>query len=69
MNTNTSEYYESDKTKYERKSVYSGLGWFLVTIIGMSALPIKIEFYEKDTGKLAAVFTDEVTRKKYVGRF
>ncbi|KUG26139.1 hypothetical protein ASZ90_004033 [hydrocarbon metagenome] len=64
-----STYYDSNKTKYERKSVYSGLGWFLVTIVGMSALPSKIEFYEKKTGKLAASFTDEATRKKYVGRY
>jgi|GEM_PF-4031875 len=69
MNTNTSEYYESNKTKYERKSVYSGFGWFLVTIIGMSALPTKIEFYDKETGKLVSIFTDEETRKKYVGRY
>lgn len=66
---NTPEYFEDQKNKYERKPVYSGLGWFIVTFIGMSALPKRIEFYEKETGKLVASFDDEVTRKKYVGRF
>jgi len=66
---NTPEYYEKHKDKYERKPIYSGLGWFVVTFIGMSALPKKIEFYDKETGKLAASFDDEETRKKYVGRF
>ncbi len=63
------DYYEENKDKFERKAVYSGFGWFVVTFIGMSALPTKIEFYEKETGKLAAVFDDKEIRKKYVGRY
>jgi hypothetical protein len=63
------EYYEDNKDKYERKSHYSKMGWFVVTFIGMSALPTKVEFYDKETGKLAASFDDEETRKKYVGRY
>lgn len=66
---NTPDYYEEHKDKYERKPHYSGFGWFLVTFIGMSAVPTKIEFYNRETGTLAASFDDEDTRKKYVGRF
>ncbi|MCZ7603522.1 MAG: hypothetical protein QY331_03980 [Melioribacteraceae bacterium] len=69
MNKNDLEYYDSNKSKFERKSVYSSFGWFLVTFIGMSAMPTRIEFYDKETGKLAASFTDDETRKKYVGRY
>lgn len=69
MNTNKPEYYEENKDKYERKSHYSRFGWFVVTFIGMSALPTKIDFINKETGELAASFTDDATRKKYVGRF
>ncbi|MCF8259587.1 MAG: hypothetical protein K9J12_02345 [Melioribacteraceae bacterium] len=64
----TAEYFENEKKTYERKTVYSGFGWFLFTFVGISAVPQKVEFYERETGKKVASFSDEETRKKYVGR-
>lgn len=69
MQNLTPEYFEKNKSKYERKSVYSGFGWLLVTFVGISALPKRIEFYEKESGELAASFDDEKTRKEYIGRY
>lgn len=69
MDKKTPKYYETHKDKYERKSVYSGFSWFLVTFLGVSALPRRIEFYNKKTGELIAAFDDKATRKKYIGRY
>lgn len=68
MNQQTIEYYEERKNEYEREIVYSGFGWFLFTIIGISAKPRRVEFHDKTNGKLIASFSDEETRKKYIGR-
>jgi hypothetical protein len=68
MNSKPLEYYEENKDKFELKPVYSGFGWFLFTFIGISAMPQRVEFIEKETNETAAVFTDHETRKKYAGR-
>ena len=54
--------------KYEAKTHYSGMGWFLFTVIGMSAKPIKVEFMERESGKIVHSTTDPEVLKKFVGR-
>ena len=68
MNKKPAEYYEENRKKYEMKTVYSGFGWFLFTVIGMSAKPQRVEFYDRESGELIASYDDEETRKKLVGR-
>jgi hypothetical protein len=58
----------SNVKKYEAKTHYSGFGWFLFTFIGMSAKPVRVEFMERETGKVILSTTDPEVLKKYVGR-
>lgn len=58
----------SDKNKYEAKTHYSGFGWFLFSVIGMSAKPIKVEFIDRETGEIAGSSEDPGILKKFVGR-
>ena len=50
------------------KTHYSGFGWFLFTVIGMSAKPNKVEFISEKTGEILRTTTDPEELKKYVGR-
>jgi len=54
--------------KYEVKTHYSGFGWFLFTFIGMSARPVKVDFIDRETGRVVQSTTDPDVLKKYVGR-
>ncbi len=54
--------------KYEAETHYSGFGWFLFTFIGMSAKPVKVDFIERETGRIVLSTTDPDVLKKYVGR-
>ncbi len=54
--------------KYEVKTTYSGWGWFLFTVIGMSATPSKVEFVNKESGKIEGESMDKEILKQFVGR-
>ncbi|GAB4135772.1 MAG: hypothetical protein Fur0015_08490 [Ignavibacteriales bacterium] len=58
----------SDVSKFEIKTHYSRFGWFLLTFIGMSAKPIKVEIIEKSSGKIVQTITKETILKKFIGR-
>ena len=53
-----------DSNKYEVKTYYSVFGWFLLTFIGMSAIPISADIIDKSTGKQIENITDEKFLKK-----
>lgn len=57
-----------DANIYEYKIHYSKLGWFLITFIGMSAKPIKIDIYERSTNKFVTSITDSEFLKNFIGR-
>lgn len=57
-----------DKENYDFKTVYSGWGWFLFTVIGMSATPTRVDFINRKTGNVEASTTDHEILKKFVGR-
>ena len=54
--------------KYEAKTYYSGFGWFLFTFVGMSAKPVKVDFIDRETGKVIQSTSDPEVLKKFVGR-
>ncbi|MBU1095255.1 MAG: hypothetical protein CVV23_08755 [Ignavibacteriae bacterium HGW-Ignavibacteriae-2] len=54
--------------KYEVKTFYSGWGWFLFTVIGMSAKPSKVEFLDRETGKIVETSFDPEILNNFVGR-
>lgn len=54
--------------KYEAKTYYSGFGWFLFSFAGMSAKPVKVDFIDRETGKVIQSTTDSEVLKKFVGR-
>jgi len=58
----------SNVKKYEAKTFYSGLGWFLFTFVGMSAKPFKVDFIERETGKVIQSTSNPEVLKKFVGR-
>ncbi len=70
MNISQSSFdkYIEETKKYEIKTHYSGWGWFLFTIIGMSATPEKVEFIDRETGNVVETSTDPEITKKFVGR-
>ena len=49
------------------KTQYSSFGWFLYWI-GMSAKPVKVDFFDRKTGEFVRSTTDPEELKKYVGR-
>jgi hypothetical protein len=55
-------------SKYEIITTYTGWGWFLFTVIGMSATPSKVEFVDKNTGKIEGESNNKKILKKFVGR-
>jgi len=57
-----------DANIYECKTQYSKLGWFLITFIGMSAKPIKIDVFERATNKFVASITDDDFLNNFIGR-
>lgn len=57
-----------DANIYEYKIHYSKLGWFLITFIGMSAKPIKIDIYERSTNKFVTSITNNEFLKNFIGR-
>ncbi|MBN1300496.1 MAG: hypothetical protein JW995_04710 [Melioribacteraceae bacterium] len=67
MSDNFKPYLEDNK-KYEIRTFYSGWGWFLFTVIGMSATPSKIEVIEKATGKIVDQSVEPEILKNFVGR-
>ena len=70
MNTSQSgiNKYIEDTRKYEFKTHYSGWGWFLFTVIGMSATPVKVDFIDRATGEVVESTTAPEITKKFVGR-
>lgn len=53
---------------YEIKTTYTGWGWFLITVVGMSATPSKIEFVDRINGTVIVETTDREILKQFVGR-
>jgi hypothetical protein len=66
-NKNFAEY-SQNPDQYEIKTHYSGWGWFLFTIIGMSAKPSKVEFIDRISGEIVESTTNPDITKKFVGR-
>lgn len=54
--------------KCDVKTYYSGWGWFLFTVIGMSAKPSKVEFIDRITGKIIGISVDPDILGRFVGR-
>jgi len=50
------------------KTNYSSWGWFLFTILGMSAKPISIDFICTVCGDKLESSTDQETLKRFIGR-
>jgi hypothetical protein len=53
---------------YEIKTTYTGWGWFLFTVVGMSATPSKVEFVNRENGSIVAETMDKDILKHFVGR-
>ena len=54
--------------KVYHKSEYSHWGWFLLTILGLSARPICVKFICGECEKTIMIANDKYTLSKYVGR-
>ena len=54
--------------KVIHKSEYSKWGWFLFTVLGLSAKPKSVKFVCSDCKDTISVSTDPKILKKYIGR-
>ena len=57
-----------DNPKVYHKSEYSKWGWFLFTILGLSAKPTSVSFICSICEEIILVTKDKDVLKKYVGR-
>lgn len=60
------KYYTNNKC--EIKMHHSHFGCFLLTFIGMSAKPVKVEIIKKSFGKIVETITEEILLKNFIGR-
>ena len=54
--------------KVYHKCEYSKWGWFLLTILGLSAQPKCVKFICRDCDETILTSTDKATLSKFVGR-
>lgn len=54
--------------KVEAKTVYSSWGWFLFTILGMSAKPKMVNYVCSVCGEKISSISDLEILKKFIGR-
>ena len=54
--------------KVEHKCQYSKFGWFLLTILGMSAKPKKVSYVCSECNEIIDESTDPKILREYVGR-
>ncbi len=54
--------------KIDHKSEYSKWGWFLLTILGMSAKPKSVKFICRDCNETILISKSNDILNKYVGR-
>lgn len=57
-----------DHPKVEHKSNYSKWGWFLLTVLGLSAKPKSVEFICTVCNQTITTTADSKILSKYVGR-
>ena len=60
--------YDINHPKIIHRSEYSTWGWFLITILGLSAKPKKVNFECSECGDIISVATDPKVLDKFVGR-
>jgi hypothetical protein len=60
--------YNYNNTKVIAKTKYSSLGWFLFTILGLSAKPIQVDFTCSICGEVIATSKEKEILSKYIGR-
>lgn len=60
--------YDVNHPKITHKCEYSKLGWFLFTILGMSAKPKLVKFYCTECGETIGSSTEPNVLEKYIGR-
>jgi len=60
--------YDMNHLKTIHKSEYSKWGWFLFTVLGLSAKPKSVKFICTDCGDTICKSTDSGILNKYVGR-
>lgn len=57
-----------DHEKVIHKSDYSKFGWFLFTILGLSAQPKKVSFICSDCNEIISESNEPELLKKFIGR-
>lgn len=60
--------YDINHPKVIHKSEYSKFGWFLFTILGLSAKPRKVTFICSDCNQTISITSDPKILQKFVGR-
>ena len=60
--------YDINHPKIVHKCQYTKFGWFLLTILGMSAKPKKVLFVCSECNEVIDESTDPNLLKEYVGR-
>ena len=60
--------YGKNHSDITHKCDYTKLGWFLLTILGMSAKPKSVKFYCTKCDETIDVSTDPEILSKYIGR-
>jgi hypothetical protein len=60
--------FDIEHPKVVYKTEYTKWGWFILTILGLSAKPKEIKFTCSDCGETIDTTSDPKTLSKYVGR-
>ena len=59
---------EINQSRITHETEYSQWGWFLFTVLGLSAKPKVVKFLCMDCGKVVKSSSEEAILKKFVGR-
>ncbi|RMD51582.1 MAG: hypothetical protein D6830_00015 [Ignavibacteria bacterium] len=59
---------DRNSKQVNHKCHYSGFGWFLFSILGMSAKPVRVDFTCNNCGETFEKCTDPQVLKQYAGR-
>lgn len=68
MNQNCKCGYDINHPNVVHKTEYSKLGWFLFTLLGLSAKPKKVKFICSECKETVLISTKSEMLSKYVGR-
>lgn len=60
--------HELNNPRISHETEYSKWGWFILTVLGLSAKPRLVKYICKDCGKVLKTSNDPETLKKFVGQ-